>query len=58
MEIPILTQQFHRMLGPIGPVATAKIIHGAVFVATPADAFRVLGIAREFLGHGQRDNSR
>lgn len=50
----ILAQQLHRMLGPVGSVATAKILDGAILVTAPADAFGVFGIEREFLGHDYR----
>ena len=56
VEIPIIPQQLHRMLGTIGSVATAKVIDGAVFVAAPADTFRMLGTARKLLRHDQRDS--
>lgn len=32
----------NRMRRPNGPIAATKIVSGAVFIASPADAFRVL----------------
>jgi hypothetical protein len=53
VEIPVLALQLHRMLGTIGSVATTEILDGAILVATPANAFGVLGVTGKLLGHGE-----
>ncbi len=56
-EIPVavlvlvVAEDFGRMLGPAGAVAALQVGGGAVFVATPADPFRMSGVQGEFLDH-------
>ena len=45
---PIFTKQLYRMLCAYGSVPAAKVVGGTVFIASPADSFRVLRIQRQF----------
>lgn len=44
------------MLGSAGAVAAAQVVNWAILVAPPADAFGMLGMEWEFLGHGFKFN--
>lgn len=48
---PVFAKQFKRMLGAIGSIATHHVVSGTVFVATPANSFRVGRMYRKFLFH-------
>lgn len=48
---PVLAEQFAGMLGAAGAVAAAHRFRRAIAVATPADALRMAGMERKFLGH-------
>ena len=45
---PVFAKQFHRMLGAYCSIPTTEIIGRAVFIASPADSFRMLRIDYQF----------
>jgi hypothetical protein len=49
--IPVVAEQFLRMLGAIGTVAASQGIHRTILVAPPANPLGVPGMQREFFGH-------
>ena len=51
MLIPIVAQQFSGMLRTIRTIATLQIIHWAILITAPANAFGVFGVQWKFLDH-------
>jgi len=49
---PVFAEQFCGVHGPARAVAAGQCLGWAVEVAAPADAFGVVGVCGEFLGHG------
>jgi len=48
---PVISKQFNRMLRAIRSIAATHVASRAVFIATPANPFRVRGMYREFFSH-------
>src|SRR4051812_23465671 len=43
---PIVPEEFHRVRCSDGPATAAEIVRRTIFVAPPADSFRVFGMNR------------
>jgi len=48
---PVVAKGFNRMRRALGAVATAHVVCGTVVRTTPADAFRMFWVNRNFFGH-------